>query len=435
MIQTVDFKKGTQTFLILFILFIKSYFLFSVYKNQNLHKSIIFNEEMSIQGDPHHNLMIAKNIHDHQTFSDDNSNQPSEYAVWRPPLWPFIISLFFFLTNNVFFILVLKVLLETIFIVLIYRKLKKFRIVKNYGLLLLLLLEPFYQKYSITFLSEGVTAVFIFYLFYLFLSLTKEKRTNILIPIILSITILCHPVSIFFIGTLFGAYCLLNIKSKTKTIFLHAIIFITLTIAWPLRNQIVFNKGVFITSSQGIALSKAWNERIVEDFNNVNGDLADATLNLKYVSQTEIDAVSNSTIDQSKLYKKATKIFFDQLSLKEKVSMIWIKLKSNFNPFPELPKKGVLEQLAIISRILYLIIFAQSIYFLIKKRKLFWEDIRVRVALFTCSIFVGQLIMASALYTGLRFNAIYNLSLLAGFFIFNYDYVIHKVKSKYKLKE
>lgn len=435
MIQTVAFKKGTQIFFILLILFIKSYFLFFVYNNQNLDKTIIFNEEMSIKGDAHHNLMIAKNIHDHHTFSDDNSNQPSEYAVWRPPLWPFIISLFFFLTNNVFFILVLKILLETLFIVLIYKKLKKSRIVKNYGLLLLLLLEPFYQKYSITFLSEGVTALLILYLFYLFISLTKEKRTNILIPIILSVTILCHPVSIIFVGTLFGFYCLLNVKSHTKTIVLHTVIFVVLTIAWPLRNQMVFNKGIFMTASQGTTLSKGWNERVAEDFNNINGDLADANLNLKFVSQAEIDAVSNSTIDQSKLHKKATKIFFDQLSFQEKTSIVWVKLRSNFNPIPEIKKRGFLEQLASLFRVLYLIIFIQSIYFLIKRRKFFWTDIKVRIALFTFSIFVGQFIVASALYTGLRFNAIYCLSLLASFFIFNYDDVIHKVKSKYKLKE
>tara|TARA_R110001632_G_scaffold34766_3_gene88156 strand:- start:7389 stop:8693 length:1305 start_codon:yes stop_codon:yes gene_type:complete len=434
MIQSVVFKKRAQTFLILFILLIKSYFLFSVYKNQNLYGPVIFKELVSI-GDSEHYLMIAKNIHDHRIFSDNNSTHLSESAVWRPPIWPFIMSFFFILTNNIFIILVLKVLLETFFIVLIYRKLIKAKIVNNYLLLLLLPLEPFYQKYSITFLSESVTALFIFYAFYLFISLREEKRTNILIPIILSITILCHPVSIFFIGTLFGAYCLLNIKSKTKTIFLHLIIFIILTIAWPLRNQIVYNKGVFLTASQGSSLSKGWNERVVEDFNNVNGDLADANLNLKYVSQIEIDAVSNSIIDQSNLYKKATKIFFDQLPFNEKAAMVWIKLKSNFNPFPEVEKKGSLDQLAIIFRILYLIIFMQSIYFLIKKRKLFWTDIRVRIALFTFSIFVGQLIMASALYTGLRFNAIYSLSLLASFFIFNYDYVIHKVKNKYKLKE
>lgn len=435
MIHTVVFKKGIQTFFILFILFIKSYFLFSVYKNQNLYKKIIFNEEMSINGDAHHNLMIAKNIHNHHTFSDDNSDKPSEYAVWRPPLWPFIISIFFFVTNNVFFILVLKVLLETLFIVLIYKKLKKSKIVKNYGLLFLLLLEPFYQKYSITLLSESVTALIILYAFYLFISLTKEKRTNILIPIILSITILCHPVSIIFVGTLFGFYCLLNLKSYTKTIILHVIIFVGLTIAWPLRNQMIFNKGVFLTTSQGTTLSKGWNERVAEDFNNVNGDLADARLNLKFVSQAEIEAVGNSTIDESKLFKIATKRFFDRLSLKEKATIIWVKLKSNFNPFPEVKKSGFLEQLAIIFRALYLIIFIQSIYFLIKRRQFFWTDIKVRIALFTFSIFVGQFIVASALYTGLRFNAIYCLSLLASFFIFNYNYVIHKMKSKYKLKE
>ncbi len=428
MISPLALKRGIQTVFVLTILFVKSYFLFSVYKNQNLQNIKIFNEKLSIEGDAHHNLMIAKNLYDHHTFSDDNSNDPSEYAVWRPPLWPLLISVFFLFTNNVFLILVLKVLLETLLIILIYRKFKQTNIVKNYGLLCLLLLEPFYQKYSITFLSEGVTALFILYALYLFISLSKKKRTNILIPIVLSLTILCHPVSIVFVGTLFGLYCLINLRSQTKTIVLHGLIFVVLTISWPIRNQMVFNKGLFMTTSQGTTLSKGWNERVIENFNNVNGDLADAGLNLKFVNQTEIDAAANSTIEESKLYKTATKRFFNKISFKEKMKIVWVKLTSNFNPFPEVKKSGFLEQLAILFRVLYLIIFVQSIYYLIKRRKFFWVDIRVRIALFTFSIFVGQIIVASALYTGLRFNAIYCLSLLASFFIFNYDYVVDKTQ-------
>lgn len=428
MISPIALKRGIQTVFVLTILFVKSYFLFSVYKNQDLQSIKIFNEKLSIEGDAHHNLMIAKNLYEHHTFSDNNSDQPSEYAVWRPPLWPLIISVFFLFTNNVFFILVLKVLLETLLILLIYRKLKQAKIVKNYGLLFLLLLEPFYQKYSITFLSEGVTALFILYALYLFISLCKKKRTNILIPIVLSLTILCHPVSIVFVGTLFGLYCLINLKSQTKTIVLHGLIFVILTIAWPIRNQMVFNKGLFMTTSQGTTLSKGWNERVAEDFNNVNGDLADASLNLKFLNQTDIATLGNSTIEDSKLYKTATKRFFNGISFKEKMNIVWVKLLSNFNPFPQVKKSGFLEQLAILFRVLYLIIFVQSIYYVIKRRKFFWTDIRVRIALFTFSIFVGQIIVASALYTGLRFNAIYCLSLLASFFIFNYDFIVDKMK-------
>ena len=401
MMRSKLFSKGL--FIFFFILIVKGYFLFSVYKNQSLSDFVIFNKTLSIEEDGHHNLMIAKNLLDHFTYSDSNSNVPSEYAVWRPPLWPLILAFLLLISQKLFITLLLKVLLETLIIVWIFNKLQKKGFVKTLWILPILLLEPQYQKYSITFLSESISAIIMLYALYLFLKLNAQKRTNKYIPIVLAAMILCHPVSIFFVLTLFFFYIIFAIRTDLKTVGIHTLLFVVLMMIWPIRNQLTFDQGMFITASQGTTFSKGWNDLVAQDFNNVNGDLADADLNLKYLTPEEIQE-AKGTIAKSKLYKEATGRFFDQLTFSEKITIAGVKLRSNFNPFPELKKEGLLEKMSIVFRILYLIVFVQSIVYILRRRKFQWGDTKNNIAFFVVAVISGQIIISVLAYTGIRFK-------------------------------
>tara|TARA_R110002073_G_scaffold123234_2_gene266821 strand:+ start:2062 stop:3294 length:1233 start_codon:yes stop_codon:yes gene_type:complete len=409
------------------------YFIISIHNSKKLDNQITYEVNSSVGGDAHHYLVIAKNLLDHKQYSDTNSSTISEGSTWRPPVWPFILSILLLFSKNLFSLLVLKVVMETFLIFFFYRTLKRRGLFKRYYLLFLLLIEPQILKYSYTFLSESITALWIFILLTLFLSLNKNKRMHIAIPIVLAVTILCHPVSIFFILTLFLVYVLINMKKNFKKTAIHIIVFLGLVSLWPIRNQVVFNKGFFITTSQGATFSKGWNESVFDEFNNVNGDLANEGMNLKYLSQERIKESSNSPIDRSKLYKEATILFLKQTTLMEKIKIMYVKVRSNFNPFPEVPKEDNLEYLSSFFRVLYLILFFQVLFFLGKERRINLDQKKSKVAVFVLTMFIGQLLMSLIIYTGLRFNSIYGLSLLACFYLFNEEY-IDKLLSRIKLQ-
>ena len=147
----------------------------------------------------------------------------------------------------------------------------------------MLFIEPYYLKYSTTFLSESITAIFVLLLALSFVVFGRSKKLNVIIPIISVITILSHPVSIFFVMTLLIIYGVINLKYQPIKMVVHGLLVISLLAIWPLRNQQISGERFYLTASQGASFSKAWNENVVTRFTNVDGDLADETLNLKYV--------------------------------------------------------------------------------------------------------------------------------------------------------
>jgi len=270
--------------------------------------------------------------------------------------------------------------------------------------------------------------VLAFLLVLLFLMLKDNHRYNIYIPIISGIIVLCHPVSIFFILTLLGIYILLNIKVDFKKSLFHALLFISIVSLWPLRNQITFRKGFYLTATQGTAFSKGWNETILHDFTNVEGDLADESLNLKYINREKLLNKNKGVLEYSQLYKEGTINYIKSLSFTEQLKIALKKLKSNFNPFPEKPKDGFFESLSIIFRIVYLFLFIQLFLRFINRKKFDFNLIQDNAFLVVLSIFIGQSLMAVYIYTGFRFNAIYSLPMLLCFIIINENWIIKKAK-------
>ncbi|TYB77001.1 hypothetical protein [Bizionia myxarmorum] len=405
----------------LFILFaalisVKIYYINLSFQNGLYSDEIAYNFV-----DASHYLKIAENISEFNVYSDNNSNIATEKATWRSPFWPWVLSLFFNLTNNLFILIILKFILELSLMVFALLKIKNNPSIKKIYFLpfLLIFLEPQYLKYSITFLSESFTAVLMMVFLAFFLSLNIIKKYHIAIPILASLIILAHPVSIFFILSIFIIYLLYNVKSNFKISILHGLLFSIIILVWPIRNQMTFNKGFYLTASQGTTFSIGWNEKVSTQFTNVNGDLADPGLNLKYADIFYIKNINNSTLNLSKAYTNGTINFLKNISFKEKIKIIYIKIKSNFNPFPENPKPGFLEELSILFRIIYLLVFVQLIFRLFNKEKFNFNSIKDKTFFIVASVLIGQILMSIYIYTGLRFNSIYSLTMLTCFILLN----------------
>lgn len=424
-------KEQVIVFCIVGLISIKFYYLYRAYLQKGYSIESAYNG-----ADAGHYLTIAKNIANFNVYSDTNSNVPSEGATWRPPFWPLVLSLLFHFSSNPLHLIILKSIVESSLILWILFQFKKQMDVKLiwFTPFFLLLIEPSYLKYATTFLSESLTSILILLLAYFFVNLSNARRYHIFIPILSSLVILCHPVSVFFVLSLFIIYLIYNLKANFSVVIVHGLLFSVLVLAWPIRNFITFQKGFYITASQGATFSKGWNEKVPTEFTNVEGDAADETLNLKYLKNPVQNPNNLTTLDWSNLYTEGTKNYITSISLQEKLKIVFIKLQSNFNPFPEKSKPVFLDKLSVLFRILYLIVFLQLIFRLIKKPEIQFHSRKDNVYLVVFSVLIGQIVMSIYVYTGLRFNSIYSLTMLFCFIYLNIDFFIDKV-SRLKKQE
>lgn len=407
-----------------FILLVKGYFLYSTFHNGDFTEATITHS-----GDAGHYFKIAKNISEFHTYADNNSEIANESATWRPPIWPFTLSFFFYVTSKPMTLLLLKVIFETIILVssmVYFSRKQKYSLVMT-SLLLLILIEPQYLKYSVTFLSESFTAVLALLFTLLFLGLRKSQSYHFSIPIIAGLTVLCHPVSVFFVVTLFSIYLCFNIKNHFKKCLTHGIFFSVIVLSWPIRNAVVFEKGFYLTASQGATFAKGWNEKVPTNFTNVDGDLADESLNLKYVNPNDLKENGKGVLEYSQLYQKGTWNFIKSLSFSEQINIAFKKLKSNFNPFPEKPKAGFFESLSIGFRIVYLVVFIQLLLRIIGRKKFDFNSHKDKAFAVVFAVLVGQVLMSVYIYTGFRFNSIYSLTLLLCFLLINQHWATEKM--------
>jgi hypothetical protein len=407
--------------LVIFFLVPKVYYINESYKKEAYTEEKAFHSG----GDTAHYLRIAKNIHQFGVYGDNGSGVPNQIATWRPPLWPFVVSTFYYFTSNPLGLIVCKSILEILlllFAVFIIKKNTRFKPIAVLPFLLFFV-EPQYLKYSITFWSESLTAILILLTAICFLFYCHSKKYSISIIVLSALTILCHPISVFFVLTLLIVYGILNLKENPYRVVLHAVVFSILVLIWPIRNYYTFDEGLYLTASQGAVLSKGWNENVVKEFTNAAGDLADETINLKYLSPKYDKGVANSAISKSKKYKAATNTYVKTLSGIDMFKIALVKIKSNFNPFPEKPKVGFVELMSTLFRVLYLFTFLQVLFLLITKRKIIKNTLEHKICLLVLSIIIGQTIMAAYIYTGLRFNSIYGLAILFSFLLLNNQFI------------
>jgi|SRR6218665_232550 len=404
------FTSKRFLFLVIFTLLfsVRFYLLYQANKSGSYTQ-----KEIISGGDGADYLRIGRNIAKFHVYGDHNADYPTENATWRVPVWPFVLSIVFLFSENMLFIIVAKCLLETVllfYIFYLFQQRSKLKAVELWPFLIIFL-EPQYLKYSITYLSESFTALLILLLVVLFVFYERAKSYQITIPIVAALVVLCHPVASLFVLMLFGFYLLYNLRFGFAQPFLYGMLFLLIVLSWPTRNYLTFNKGFFMTASQGTTFSKGWNEKVATNFTNVDGDMADENMNLKYIGLKTLPRADSDILNESKLYSEGTWKFIESISLSEKVKIAWVKIKSNFNPLPEKPKKGILENLGTLFRIAYALLFLSLILRLFRG-KIKPDSIKDRIYLVLISIVTGQIFISVYIYTGLRFNSIYGLALL-----------------------
>ena len=411
--------------LLLFLVLIpKGYYLITAYNAQDYTIEKAFNK-----GDETHYLTIAQNIGTFGVYSDNKSNIPTESATWRPPIWPAILGGFYFIHKSLFGLILLKSILESILVLLSIFLIKNRFKFNKYQILpfFILFIEPQYIKYSITFLSESITAVFMLVFVVCFLLFVSNKKYSFTIVIAGLLVVVCHPVSVFFVGLLLLFYGLINLRKHTTRTLFHGVLFILLFSFWPVRNLVTFDKGMYLTASQGTVFSKGWNKDVVDLFNNVNGDLANEGLNIEMFPPNKTVLSQITILDKSKLFTESTLKYIKSISLKNRLAIITTKIKSNFNPFPMREKDTFIDHLGIVFRIFYLFVFTQAIFFLLfrKKRQLSAEKFHCCLVLF--AVILGQTLMSVYTYTGLRFNSIYGLTVLAMGIFLNVNLINNRI--------
>jgi 4-amino-4-deoxy-L-arabinose transferase-like glycosyltransferase len=354
-------------------------------------------------------LEIGRNLFDNRVYAE-HGNVPTESAAWRPPLWPVLLSLFMWVTIEPSGLIIMKILLEAILVALVIGELwkKKTRWLFSGVLIFGVALEPQVLKYSTTFLSEGISAILLLMAVAIFFK-REHPKTLYLLSLILGLLILLHPVTIFF-ALLILAYVSIETTRDKKfgTLIFVNLIFLIVVSSWAFRNAFVFERGIFLTASQGATFSKGWNADVAANFTNTQGDLADEGRNTDLLNIASLEGYS--ILDLKEIYTRATFLFLNSSPFTELVQIALVKLNSNFNPFPETPKPGILELAGSVFRSFYLLTFL-PLFFLVRKWKQ-TDRLTRSAAVSFLIIYLSQSLMSVMIYTGLRFNAVYGAALL-----------------------
>lgn len=289
----------------------------------------------------------------------------SKQTAFRPPIWPFLIAVIFFVFGySLTQLIIFKILLHLLGAFIFYKSLKLLNLKEIivvtgtflYGV------SPAWQLYSRVFLSEPITLFFITLWIYLLILYLKNRISFVPQAIIGGILILSHPYYLFFP---FSVWLILLIKKQLnfKIFVLSSIIGASIVSVWIIRNFIVLDTDqVVLTTSSGAVMAKGWNKKVPTAHTNTKGDLADETLVLEsYKLETQV----GGEVEKMQLYKNATLHFI--ISNPDMIlPIVSRKLLSSFNPFPETPRPGFLEtgrwiyQFLALLALLYILIFTRS---------------------------------------------------------------------------
>lgn len=314
------------------------------------------------------------------------------HSTWRPPLWPFLIAGVFLLTGyNLTMLLIFKFLLHLLGTFIFYKILKFLKLRESFVILgsFLYAISPAWQLYSRVFLSEPLSLFFITLWLYF---LIKNYRGRIGLGIqafVAGILILSHP---YYIFLPFSTWLILSFNDnlKIKYFFISSIICSLVISSWIIRNYIVLDTDQpILTTSSGAVMAKGWNSQVPELHTNTKGDLADENL----VLSDQIMIKNKTEIEKMKVYKSASINF-----IKNHPGMIgpiiWKKLKSSFNPFPETPRPGALETGRVIYQILALLCL---IYIMVYSRNYLYLSLAWGLIISTIAITIIA-------YSGFRFR-------------------------------
>ena len=315
-------------------------------------------------------------------------------TAFRPPVWPFLIAgIFLIFGYNLTYILIFKFLLHLLGIFIFYKTLKLLKIKELLILFgcFLYAIHPAWQLYSRVFLSESITFFFMTLWIYLLVWYIRLKKGFVLQAIVAGVLILAHP---YYIFLPFSIWLILFIKKQLpiKSLFLSSLICTAIVFSWVIRNSIVLDTNqLILTTSSGAVMAKGWNEDVPDLHTNTKGDLADETLVL---ADYNFDRKkTRNEVERMVLYKDAS-LHFIKTNPDLVVPIIWKKLKSAFNPFPETPRPGILETGRMIFQVLALF---SLLYLLIFSRNKLLQSLAIGLVLSTIGITIIT-------YSGFRFR-------------------------------
>ncbi|MFM8950468.1 MAG: hypothetical protein ACKOKB_06775, partial [Bacteroidota bacterium] len=247
------------------------------------------------------------------------SCKPTSSATWRPPLWPFVLSVWMELTAIPYWQMILKLTFEGLLLVFVYLMLQSIEATNMVSgvVLSLLAIEPHYLKYSVTFLSENLTAFLLVLLTgsFLYSVMAHSRRATWCVAVFGALAVMSHPVVLPFVLMMVGVaiFRMFRIRRVSLALCTSALFFLVL-MAWPLRNQLMFHQGLFMTTSQGAVLSKSWNDDVLSKHTNTQGDLLDEGLNVSRYPDLQSDMGSNP-IQNSATMTEATFRFLSETEL------------------------------------------------------------------------------------------------------------------------
>lgn len=288
------------------------------------------------------------------------------HSTWRPPVWPTLIaSIFLVFGYNLTFILIFKYLLHLLGVYIFYKTLKLLNLREIVIVIGTFLygISPAWQLYSRVFLSEPITLFFITLWLYLLILYLQKKAGFIPQAVFGGILILSHP---YYIFLPFSVWLILWLKKQIQLnkFIIASFICVSIVSIWIIRNFVVLETNeVVLTTSSGAVMAKGWNSEVVKYHTNTQGDLANEGLVLE---EFEFDRNKNyDEVERLQLHKEAA-LHFISSNPDLIFPIIYTKLLSAFNPFPETPKPGILETgrwifhfLALLS-LFYILYFTQN---------------------------------------------------------------------------
>jgi hypothetical protein len=274
--------------------------------------------------------------------------------------------------------------------------------------LCLLAVEPHYLKYSLTFLSENLTAflLLVFSSSFMYSVMTNSRKTIWCCAIFGGLAVMSHPVVFPFVLMVFSIAIIRLFRNRRASLALvSSTVFAMVVLVWPLRNQFVFGQGLFMTTSQGAVFSKAWNEDVLIKHNNTQGDLLDEGLNVSRYNDLLLkfgtDPILNSQIMQQATYR-----FIGESDLFVLFKMAIWKWYCGINPVPQTNKPGLIESAGTAFRVFYLLGLLLGVYSL-ATNKFESNSLPYWSAWVLTLDFSAISITSIMLYTGIRFNSVY----------------------------
>lgn len=323
---------------------------------------------------------IAKNIAAGNGFV---FKEGEEFILWRPPLYIYILALFYYFFSNPYLIIVLLQLALCSFtcVVVFYVGAGVFDKTTAFISSVILSLFPLFMFNGIRLMPEMLFAFFLAIIVLLTREMISEptKKKALITGIVLGITTLTKASMQFY--TLFLLLLVILFMRDRKSrqnyvinIMLTTVVMVVAILPWSIRNYQVSNEFIFLDTSGGYTF---WiGNRLEtngldddpltrEDFIKVKKEIAEI-LDIPYTSDFDVSKTAwASKVNSSKLYREGIKNILENPF---NTSILWIKKLYRFW-FSYIGKSDAIRYLIIFFQVMVLIPAVYGIYIALKNGK------------------------------------------------------------------